>query len=136
MSFVTAIKDYIDLLNNVYDSVSGDITLQQLIQQTFLYIFSSIKFLTIYILSFQWLRDLTYLPIIVPQISTALLKEAYFLDIPSSNFFTLLETPTYDNNKFIIGLLNSFFFMLTIIYNSFDFYTTLVNSRCSCRPGF
>ena len=136
MSFVTAIKDYIDLLNNVYDSVSGDITLQQLIQQTFLYIFSSIKFLTIYILSFQWLRDLTYLPIIVPQISTALLKEAYFLDIPSSNFFTLLETPTYDNNKFIIGLLNSFFFMLTIIYNSFDFYTTLVNSRCSCRSNF
>ena len=114
MSFVTAIKDYIDLLNNVYDSVSGDITLQQLIQQTFLYIFSSIKFLTVYILSFQWLRDLTYLPIIIPQISTAILKEAYFLDIPSSNFFTLLETPTYDNNKFIIGLLNSFFLCLPL----------------------
>lgn len=114
MSFVTSIKDYIDLLNNVYDSVSGDITLQQLIQQTFLYIFSSIKFLTVYILSFQWLRDLTYLPIIIPQISTAIFKEAYFLDIPSSNFFTLLETPTYDNNKFIIGLLNSFFLCLPL----------------------
>ena len=114
MSFVTAIKDYIDLLNNVYDSVSGDITLQQLIQQTFLYIFSSIKFLTVYILSFQWLRDLTYLPIIVPQISTAIFKEAYFLDTPLSNFFTLLETPTYDNNKFIIGLLNSFFLCLPL----------------------
>lgn len=114
MSFVTSIKDYIDLLNNVYDSVSGDITLQQLIQQTFLYIFSSIKFLTVYVLSFQWLRDLTYLPIIIPQISTAIFKEAYFLDIPSSNFFTLLETPTYDNNKFIIGLLNSFFLCLPL----------------------
>ena len=72
MSFVTAIKDYIDLLNNVYDSVSGDVTLQQLTQQTFLYIFSSIKFLAVYLLSFQWLRDLAYLPIIIPEISTTI----------------------------------------------------------------
>ena len=114
MSFVTAIKDYIDLLNNVYDSVSGDITLQQLIKQTFLYIFSSIQFLAIYISSFQWLRDLTYLPIIVPQISTTIFQETYFLETPLSNFFTLLETPTYDNNKFIIGLLNSFFLCLPL----------------------
>lgn len=114
MSFVTAIKDYIDLLNNVYDSVSGDITLQQLTQQTFLYIFSSIKFLAVYVLSFQWLRDLAYLPIIVPQISTTILKETYFLDTPLSNFFTLLEVPTYDTNKFIIGFLNSFFLCLPL----------------------
>lgn len=114
MSFVTAIKDYIDLLNNVYDSVSGDVTLQQLTQQTFLYIFSSIKFLAVYLLSFQWLRDLAYLPIIIPEISTTIFKESYFLDTPLSNVFTLLEAPTYDNNKFIIGLLNSFFLCLPL----------------------
>jgi hypothetical protein len=114
MSFVTAIKDYIDLLNNVYDSVSGDITWQQLIQQTFLYFFSSIKFLAVYLISFQWLRDLAYLPILVPQISTTILKENYFLDTPLSTFFTLLETPTYHTNKFIIGFLNSFFLCLPL----------------------
>jgi hypothetical protein len=114
MSFVTAIKDYIDLLNNVYDSVSGDITFQQFIQHIFLYIFSSIKFLAIYFISFQWLRDLAYLPILVPQISTTILKETYFLDTPLSNFFTLLETPTYNNNKFLIGFLNSFFLCLPL----------------------
>ena len=114
MSFVTAIKDYIDLLNNVYDSVSGDITFQQFIQHTFLYIFSSIKFLAVYFISFQWLRDLVYLPIIVPQLSTTILKETYFLDTPLSNFFTLLETPTYNNNKFLIGFLNSFFLCLPL----------------------
>lgn len=114
MSFVTAIKDYIDLLNNVYDSVSGDVTLQQLTQQTFLYIFSSIKFLVVYVVSFQWLRDLAYLPIIIPEISTTILKENYFLDTPLSSFFTLLEAPTYDNNKFIIGFLNSFFLCLPL----------------------
>lgn len=114
MSFVTAIKDYIDLLNNVYDSVSGDITLQQLIQETFFYIFSSIKFVTVYIISFQWLRDLAYLPILIPQISTQIFNETYFLDTPLSTFFTLLETPTYENNKFIIGFLNSFFLCLPL----------------------
>lgn len=114
MSFVTIIKDYIDSLNNVYDSLSGDFTSQQLIQQTFLYLFSSIKVLIVYLISFEWLRDLTYLPILVPQISTTILKENYFLDSPLSNFFTLLETPTYDNNKFIIGFLNSFFLCLPL----------------------
>ena len=114
MSFVTAIKDYIDLLNNVYDSVSVDITWQEFIQQTFLYLFSSLKFLTIYLISFQWLKDLAYLPILVPQISTTILKENYFLDTPSSVFFTLLETPTYHSNKFIIGFLNSFFLCLPL----------------------
>ena len=114
MSLITIIKDYIDLLNNVYDSLSGDVTLQQLILQTFLYVFSSIKVLIIYLVSFQWLRDLAYLPILIPQISTTILKENYFLDTPLSNFFTLLETPTYDNNKFIIGFLNSFFLCLPL----------------------
>ena len=114
MSFVTIIKDYIDLLNNVYDSLSGDVTLQQLILQTSSYVFSSIKVLIIYLISFQWLRDLAYLPILIPQISTTILKENYFLDTPLSNFFTLLETPTYDNNKFIIGFLNSFFLCLPL----------------------
>ena len=114
MSFVTIIKDYIDLLNNVYDSLSGDVTLQQLILQTSSYAFSSIKVLIIYLISFQWLRDLAYLPILIPQISTTILKENYFLDTPLSNFFTLLETPTYDNNKFIIGFLNSFFLCLPL----------------------
>ena len=114
MSFVTAIKDYIDLLNNVYDSVSVDITWQHFIQQTFLYLFSSLKFLIIYLISFQWLKDLAYLPILVPQISTTILKENYFLDTHLSTFFTLLETPTYHNNKFIIGFLNSFFLCLPL----------------------
>nr|YP_009105240.1 hypothetical chloroplast RF1 [Pseudochlorella signiensis]AIT93866.1 hypothetical chloroplast RF1 [Pseudochlorella signiensis] len=113
MSFVTAIKDYIDVLNHVYDSV-GNVTIQQIFQQTFVYIFSSIKFLAGYLVSFQWLRDLAYLPILVPEISTTILKGNYFLDAPLSNFFTLLETPTYENNKFLIGFLNSFFLCLPL----------------------
>jgi len=113
MSFVTAIKDYIDVLNHVYDSV-GNVTIEQTFQQTFVYIFSSIKFVAIYLVSFQWLRDLAYLPILVPEISKTIVKGNYFLNAPLSNFFTLLETPTYENNKFLIGFLNSFFLCLPL----------------------
>nr|YP_009105496.1 hypothetical chloroplast RF1 [Parietochloris pseudoalveolaris]AIT94123.1 hypothetical chloroplast RF1 [Parietochloris pseudoalveolaris] len=114
MSFVTTIKDYIDVLNNLYDSVSGNINLIQITQQTLFFIITNIKFLLIYLISFQWFRDLTYLPVLVPQITTSLLKETFFLDNPTSNFFSFLETPVYGNNKFLIGFLNSFFLSLPI----------------------
>jgi hypothetical protein len=114
MSFVTTIKDYIDVLNHFYDSVCGNINLVQIIQQTVLFIITNIKYLLIYLISFQWFRDLTYLPVLVPQITTSLLKETFFLDNPTSNFFSFLETPVYENNKFIVGFLNSFFLSLPI----------------------
>ena len=119
MSFVTVIKDYIDLLNNTYSSISSDLTFQELLPQTFFYLFSTFKFLLIYVLSFQWIKDLSYLPVLVPQISSTILKENYFLDTPLSNFFTLLEIPSYENNKFMLGFLNSFFLALPLSTSHF-----------------
>nr|YP_009105537.1 hypothetical chloroplast RF1 [Lobosphaera incisa]AIT94277.1 hypothetical chloroplast RF1 [Lobosphaera incisa] len=119
MSFVPAIRDYIGILNSVYDSFSGDINLQLIIQHTLIYILESIKFILFYLISFQWFRDLCYLPVLVPQLSTAILKENYFLEDPLSNFFSFLETPTYNNNKFLIGFLNSFFLSLPISCSHF-----------------
>jgi hypothetical protein len=114
MSLVTAIKDYIDLINNVYDSLSDNFTFQHIFQQSFIYIYGSIKYLVYYLVSFQWLRDFCYLPLLVPQLSTSILKETFFLENPTAGFFTFLETPGYINNKFLIGLLNSFFLSLPI----------------------
>lgn len=119
MSFVTVIKDYIDLLNNTYSSISNDLTFQELFPQTFFYLFSTLKFLLIYVFSFQWIKDLIYLPVLVPQISSTILKENYFLDTPLSNFFTLLEIPSYENNKFMLGFLNSFFLALPLSTSHF-----------------
>ena len=102
--FVPAVRDYIDVLNNVYDSVSSDINLQQVLQQSFFFIAASIKFTVLYFLSFQWIQDLTYLPILVPQLKLEILKEHFFLQTPQSNFFTFLEIPSYTNNKFILYL--------------------------------
>lgn len=112
MSFVTAIRDYIELLNNLYDSFSNDLNFQKIIQETIIYLLSSFKFIIVYIISFQWFRDLSYLPILIPQISTSILKETFFLDTPFFGFFNFLEIPSYSSNKFFIGFLNSFFLSL------------------------
>ncbi len=114
MSFVPAIRDYIEMLNNVFDSLSGDINSQVIVKETLVYLFVSIKCILTYIFSFQWLRNVSYFPILVPQLHSSVLNETYFLHNPVSTIFTFLETPTYGNNKLILGFLNSFFFCLPI----------------------
>lgn len=114
MSFVPAIRDYIEMLNNVYDSLSGDINSQTIVKETFVYFFVSIKCILTYFFSFQWLRNISYFPILVPQLHFSVLNETYFLQNPVSTIFTFLETPTYGDNKLFLGFLNSFFFCLPI----------------------
>ena len=112
--FVPAIKDYIDIINNLYDSTVGNINLLQLLQQSLIYLVVSIKFLIFYFLSFQWIQDLSYLPVVIPQIKLEILKEHFFLQTPQSNFLTFLEIPSYTNNKFFLGFVNSFFLCLPL----------------------
>ena len=113
MSFVFAIRDYVDFLNNWYDSLAGNINLQGFIQQSLIYIFESFKYIIFYVISFQWFRDIAYLPILVPQISLSLFKENYILEHTSVlNIFNFLEIPSYQTNKLFVGFLNSFFISL------------------------
>ena len=112
--FVPAIRDYIDVLNNAYDSISSDTNLQQILQESIVYFIASIKFIIIYCFSFQWVQDLSYLPIVIPQIKLEILKEHFFLQTPQSNFFTFLEIPSYTYNKFFLGFANSFFLCLPL----------------------
>lgn len=115
MSLVTTIRDYIDFVNSNYDSIPTDVSIPGLIMPTLGYILASLKCGIVYLLSFQWLRDLAYLPLLVPQLSTAFLKEhCYPLDSPVLNFFTFLEEPAYKQSKLFVGFLNSFFACLPI----------------------
>jgi hypothetical protein len=114
MSFIPFIRDYIELLNTVYDSFSNDISIQKIIQETIVYLAQTIKFLLLYIVTFQWFRDIIYLPILIPQISTSIFKETFFIQTPLDNTFNILEIPTFTDNKFLIGFLNSFFLALPI----------------------
>ncbi len=114
MFFIPFIRDYIELLNNIYDSVINDINIQTIFQGSFVFLFQSLKFIVFYFFTFQWLRDLIYLPIIIPKISISILNENFFLETPLENFFTFLNLPNYNTNKFFIGLLNSLFISLPL----------------------
>ena len=110
--FINAVKDYLEFLNNLYASFSTEVSLPILVQQSFFFILTSIKFIIVYIISFQWARDFSQFPLILPKINSALLSENLILESFSPNIFSFLQPPFYDNNKFFIGLLNSFFLSL------------------------
>ncbi len=115
MSLVAAIRDYIDVINSTYDTLPLDGKLQTLLVPTVTYILGSLKYATLYVASFQWLRDLVYLPLIVPKLTLSAVREVWYpFENPALNFFTFLETPAFRNNSFLVGLLNSFFACLPI----------------------
>ena len=115
MSLVAAIRDYIDVINSTYDTLPLDGKLQTLLVPTVTYILGSLKYATLYVASFQWLRDLIYLPLIVPKLTLSVVREVWYpFENPALNFFTFLETPACRNNSFVVGLLNSFFACLPI----------------------
>jgi hypothetical protein len=115
MSLVTTIRDYIDFINSNYDSIPAGASLPSLVLPTLGYILAGLKYGIVYLLSFQWLRDLAYLPLLAPQLATSLLKEhCYPLDSPILNFFTFLEEPTYGQSKLFVGFVNSLFACLPI----------------------
>lgn len=107
MSFVTITRDYVEFLNNLSESLNGIIPFSEFLKETFLYFLKTFQYVFIYIISFQWIRDFTLLPIVVPQISTALVKEKFFLENSANLFFTFLEIPSLRQNSFILGFFNS-----------------------------
>ena len=115
MSIVAAIRDYIDVINSNCDVLPPDAGFSSLLLPTFKYILESLKYAAFYVATFQWLRDLVYLPLVVPDLTLSILKETcYPFESPTLNFFTFLEAPAYRDNSFVVGFLNSFFACLPI----------------------
>ncbi len=113
MSFVTAVRDYVDFINQSYDSMSTHGSLLFLFQHTLLYLLESCKYGFFYLLSLRWLTDLSSLPTLVPSMSVAILRENFYpLESPPLNAFRLLESPSFLENKFFVGFLNSLFVSL------------------------
>ena len=111
MSLVNAIRDYTELLNNFSNSV--DFSLFQTIKFTLLYVLNSFGFLVFYIFSFQWLKDLSHLPVLLPTLNAKILNEYYVLE----NHLNLIELGPISNleqNKLILGFLNAFFLALPL----------------------
>ena len=113
MSFVTAVRDYVDFINHSYDSMLTHGSLLFLFQHTLLYLLESCKYGFFYLLSLRWLTDLLSLPTLVPSMSVAILRENFYpLESPPLNAFRLLESPSFLENKFFVGFLNSLFVSL------------------------
>jgi len=107
MSFITITRDYVEFLNNLSESLGGLIPISEFLKETLIYFLKTIQYVFIYIISFRWLHDFTLLPIIVPQLSTALVKEKFFLESSSNIFFNFLEISNFRQNSFILGFFNS-----------------------------
>ena len=114
MSFVTSIRDYVETLNTISDNLKHDLTITQFVSETSVYLLKTLQAVLFYIISFQWVRDFTLLPIVLPKISVSIFKETFFLETPSQVFFDFLEIPDLHQNKFLLGFFNSFFLSLPI----------------------
>lgn len=109
MSFVTLIRDYVEFLNNLSELFTGGIPITEFVKETIIFIIKTFQYIFTYLLTFQWIWDFTLLPINIPQISNALLREKFFLENPANTFFTFLEIPNFYQNSFILGVFNSLF---------------------------
>ena len=112
MSFITIIRDYIEFLNHLSESLSDGVSVLVFLKETSIYFFKTIQYIFLYTISFQWLRDFTLLPITIPQISSSLIREHFVLENTPISFFSFLEVPNLRQNTFILGFFNSFFLII------------------------
>ena len=114
MSVVSFIRDYAEVLNNLSDSFHGEVSFGDFLKETSVYLLKTLQSFLLYLGSFGWVHDFTLLPITIPQVSTAIIKEKFFLEGSSSPFLNFLEIPTFRQNSFVLGFINSLFLTLPI----------------------
>lgn len=124
LSLVTSVKDYIEIVHKVVEtnaSNSVDLGSYYDFGSILTYLILSGKDFLWGLFTFKWLQNITALPLLVPEVSKAMLSEISVLDGYFHNAFSFLETPiSYGNQntlfygieKFSIGLINSIFLCL------------------------
>ena len=139
LSLVTSVKDYVEITHKLIETDSAVILKNYsdfggILTYLILTISESTKDFLANLISLKWLQTIWSLPIIVPDISSAMISEISILDGYFHNAFTFLDTPITSNNtitpllsnstnldqhifissleKFVIGLLNSLFLFL------------------------
>ena len=124
MSLATSIKEFSDILNQIYtvNELNGTFSYLTFLQEFFLFSIKNLVGATLYILSFNWLKDFSYLPLLAPQLNpSSYFEESYFED-PLSHIISFSRLPTllehgsnlrasgYGTEQLICGFINSFFF--------------------------
>nr|ALO21438.1 hypothetical chloroplast RF1 [Golenkinia longispicula] len=119
LSVVTSVKDYIEIVNKFVES-DANLTFHTYFDfgAIITYIIFALKQFIIDLFSLSWISSIWSIPVIVPDIASAMISEISVLDGYFHNVFTFLETPiSYGNQnllfycleKFTIGIINSVF---------------------------
>lgn len=124
MSFVTAVRDYVDLINANFDSFhqtfGSEMTLAAFTKGTALYLLQSLKIAFLYVFTLQWLRDLAYLPVIIPDFTFDIFRTVFVkypsLPVTTSAMSFFSGAPTLVQNKLVVGFFNSFFAALPLTF--------------------
>nr|YP_010500102.1 hypothetical chloroplast RF1 [Gormaniella terricola]UWV18279.1 hypothetical chloroplast RF1 [Gormaniella terricola] len=125
MTLVTALKDYVEVVHKLIETAPAYINNHSDytdLVTLFASFFSNLKQGTLDFLSFEWISNIFYLPIVVPQMASAMFSEVSVFDGKFQNFATFLDQPgslLKENDsfslplslfgKFLIGLTNSLF---------------------------
>lgn len=122
ISLVTSVKDYIEVVHKLIESDSNyAITNYNELGSIITYFLISLKNSFIDFLSLNWFKTIWNFPVMVPEISSAMISEISVLDGYFHNSFQFLDTPLlygpkndliYGLEKFVIGLINSCFFII------------------------
>lgn len=124
MSVMTGVKDYVQVLHQfVESSPSPNLTFYTELGSMLTYAWVLIKHVAMDVLSGQWLRQVWRLPLMVPDITSALVSEESIWDNYVQHHYTVLESPwsaLMANKsilvqmvlKFSVGVLNSLFLII------------------------
>lgn len=121
LSLTVAIKDYLEIIHQLIAlDATSNIKNYTDIGPVLVYTILSLKQFILSIFSFNWLQNLWTLPVIVPDITSAMISEISVLDGYFHTAFTFLDNPTIPTTslvsvsvqKLIIGFSNSLFLCL------------------------
>ena len=118
MSLATSIKEFSDILSDL-SNVKGftdTIPKSEFWAQVLIFSVKSLGSGIFYLLSFQWLRDISYLPLLIPEISPySLFGDQNLAAGPEgSHLFSFSQTTSYATDQLLAGIVNSFFFSLPL----------------------
>ena len=136
MSLATSIKDFSDtlndqnfvLVNHIHTVKTSSLPILPFLQELFVFSIKTIISGIVYILTFEWFKDFSYLPLLNPGFSqpfemanverllspglaSSYFGESFFTD-PISHFLDFSNLPKKTTNYIFSGLANSFFFSL------------------------
>ena len=142
MSLATSIKDFSDTLNDQSFALANNIHILPFLQELFVFSIKTIISGVVYILTFEWFKDFSYLPLLnpgspqpfeianterllSPGLTSSYSGESFFTD-PISHFFSFCQSEALYRNS--VGCKNEVFAKASLSKNTTYIFSGLANS--------